>query len=285
VDVTVRRARQEDLDACARVCFRAFRAIAERHGFPPDFDSEETARLAFGSFVSDPLTYGVVAEQAGRVVGSTFIHDRRPVAGVGPVTVDPSAQDVGIGRRMMEAILEWAWGQEFPAIRLVQSAYHTRSLALYASLGFQVREPLTCLQGPAIRESVPGYQVRPAVAEDLTSCEGLCEMTHGFARRSELTRGVERGAALVVEREGRITGYASELAFWGHGVGETDQDVQALIAAAPTFGGPGFLVPARNAAMLRWGLSRGLRIVQPMTLMTIGWYQEPASAYLPSVGF
>jgi GNAT superfamily N-acetyltransferase len=285
VDASIRPAESKDLAACARVCYRAFRAIAERHGFPPDFDSEESARLALAMFDSNPLTYGVVAEREGQIVGSTFIHDRRPVAGVGPVTVDPSAQDDGIGRRMMEDVLDWAREREFPTIRLVQSAYHTRSLALYASLGFDVREPLACFQGPPIGESIPGCQVRQAMAEDQTSCDDLCEAVHGFSRRFELARGIERGAAMVVEREGRITGYASEVAFWGHGVGETDHDLKALMAAAPSFGGPGSLVPARNAGLLRWCLARGLRIVQPMTLMTLGWYQEPTAPYFPSVGF
>jgi len=285
VDASIRPAESEDLVACAGVCYRAFRAIAEQHGFPPDFDSEESARLAMATFDSNPLTYGVVAERGGQIVGSTFIHDRRPVAGVGPVTVDPSAQDDGVGRRMMEDVLDWAWEREFPAIRLVQSAYHTRSLALYASLGFDVREPLSCFQGPPIGESIPGYAVRRATAEDQTACDDLCSVVHGFSRRFELARGIERGAAMVVEREGRITGYASELAFWGHGVAETDEDLKALIAAAPSFGGPGFLVPSRNAGLLRWCIARGLRIVQPMTLMTFGWYQEPTSAYFPSVGF
>jgi GNAT superfamily N-acetyltransferase len=285
VDVSIRPAESTDLDACARVCYRAFRAIAERHGFPPDFDSQESARLALATFASNPLTYGVVAERGEQVVGSTFIHDRRPVAGVGPVTVEPSVQDAGLGRRMMEAVLDWAREREFPAIRLVQSAYHTRSLALYASLGFDVREPLSCFQGPPIRESIPGCDVRQATAEDLASCDDLCEVVHGFARRFELARGVERAAAMVVERAGRITGYASEVAFWGHGVAETDDDLKALIVAAPSFGGPGFLVPARNSAVLQWCLARGLRIVQPMTLMTLGWYQEPSGAYFPSVGF
>jgi hypothetical protein len=186
---------------------------------------------------------------------------------------------------MMQAIMEWARQRGFPSVRLVQSAYHTRSLALYASLGFDAREPLSCLQGPAIAQSLPGRRVRAATAEDITACNDLCQSVHGFARSFELTRGAERGAALLVEREGRVTGYASELAFWGHAVAETDQDLEALIAAAPGFGGPGFLVPTRNTAVLRWGLAHGLRIVQPMTLMTTGWYQEPSGAYLPSVGF
>jgi hypothetical protein len=30
-------------------------------------------------------------------------------------------------------------------------------------------------------------------------------------------------------------------------------------------------------------LEQGLRVVQPMTLMTMGLYNEPVGAYLPSV--
>jgi hypothetical protein len=34
---------------------------------------------------------------------------------------------------------------------------------------------------------------------------------------------------------------------------------------------------------MRWCLNSGLRITQPMTLMTVGLYNEPAGAYLPSI--
>ncbi len=34
---------------------------------------------------------------------------------------------------------------------------------------------------------------------------------------------------------------------------------------------------------LAWCLDHGLRIVQLMTLMTLGLYNEPAGAYLPSI--
>jgi hypothetical protein len=37
--------------------------------------------------------------------------------------------------------------------------------------------------------------------------------------------------------------------------------------------------------MLRWCLDNGLRIVQPMTLMSKGLYNEPAGAWLPSIFF
>jgi hypothetical protein len=68
-------------------------------------------------------------------------------------------------------------------------------------------------------------------------------------------------------------------------VAESNLDLQALIAAAEGFGGPGILVPTRNAELFRWCLANGLRVVEPMTLMTVGLYNEPAGAYLPSITY
>jgi hypothetical protein len=90
---------------------------------------------------------------------------------------------------------------------------------------------------------------------------------------------------VVVERGGGITGYASALAFFGHTTAETNLDLQALIGSVDSFGGPGILVPARNGALFQWCLANGLRVVQPMTLMSTGLYNEPAGAWLPSILF
>jgi hypothetical protein len=79
--------------------------------------------------------------------------------------------------------------------------------------------------------------------------------------------------------------YASSVGSFGHAVGETNEDLKALIVTAPTFHGAGILVPTRNAGLFRWCLENGLRVVQPMTLMTMGLYSEPAAAYLPSILF
>jgi hypothetical protein len=51
-------------------------------------------------------------------------------------------QDSRIGRRLMGDVLDRAAGRKFAGVRLVQAAYHSRSLALYAKLGFDVRETL-----------------------------------------------------------------------------------------------------------------------------------------------
>ena len=75
-----------------------------------------------------PGFYSVVAELDGRVVGSNFLDERSAIAGVGPITVDPSVQDRGIGRRLMQAVLDRAAARRFAGVRLVQAAYHSRSL-------------------------------------------------------------------------------------------------------------------------------------------------------------
>ena len=137
--------------------------------------------------------------------------------------------------------------------------------------------------GPAIAKTIPGCKVRPALPADLAGCNALCLRVHGHHRGGELADAIAQNAASVVERSGRLTGYATPVAFFGHAVGETNDDLKALIASALSFPGPGLLVPSRNGELMRWSLAQGLRIVQSMTLMTMGLYNEPSGAWLPSV--
>lgn len=227
--------------------------------------------------------HSVIAEIGGRVVGSNFLWEGDTIAGVGPITVLPGVQNGGVGRRLMEQVLERAHARRHVGVRLVQSAYHGRSLSLYTKLGFQAREPLTALQGSPLNLELPGYEVRPATADDLNACDALCRDVHGHDRHGEVAHAIMDGAARVVEHSGRITGYATGIGFFAHAVGRTNEELKALIGAAPQFHGPGFLLPTRNAELLQWCLSHRLRVVQPMTLMSRGLYQKPAGAFLPSV--
>ena len=75
------------------------------------------------------------------------------------------------------------------------------------------------------------------------------------------------------------------MGFFGHTVGESNIDVMALIAGSGPFHGPGIFIPSRNTELFRWCLTQGLRVMQPMTLMSMGLYNEPKGAFLPSVTF
>jgi GNAT superfamily N-acetyltransferase len=282
---TIRRATLDDAPACGEICYRAFSNINREHGFSPDIPSREAGIGLLSTLFSHSGYYCVVAEVDGRIAGSNCMDERCAIAGIGPITVDPNVQNRGVGRKLMDAVLLRARESNFAGVRLVQAAFHNRSLSLYTMLGFDIREPLSVMQGPPIRKNIEGCTARPASAADLELCNLLCRKVHGHDRGGDLSEAIKLGSAAVTERHGRITAYATSLAFFGHAVGETNLDIQALISAAASFQGPGFFVPSRNAEMLRWCLANGLRIVEPMTLMTMGLYNEPAGAYLPSILF
>ena len=280
---TLRRATPDDAVACGQICYDAFSAINDAHGFASEFPSAEVAAGLLGMLLQHPRFYGVVAERDGRIIGSNFLDERSTIAGVGPITVDPAVQNQGVGRRLMQDVIDRAASRNVAGVRLCQAAFHRRSLCLYTTMGFRTREPLSVMNGPPLHRSIAGYHVRAAGLSDLDACNALCFDVHGFDRGGELKDAIGEETATVVERDGRITGYATAIGFFAHSVARSNQDLMALIAAAPEFTGPGFLLPTRNYEVFAWCLANGLRLVQPMTLMTTGLYNEPAGAYLPGV--
>ena len=281
--VRLRRATDADIPECGRICYEAFGAIAGAHGFPMDWRSEEVAVRVIAARLEHALTYGVVAEVDGRVAGSAFLKEYHPVGAIGPVTVTPRLQGGEVGRLMMEHLLERARAAGLDGTRLVQAAYNTQSLALYTKLGFQVRELLACLHGNPIAMRMRGHRVRAGREEDGAACNGLCLRLHGYARSEDIEEGLRLRSLTVVEREGGIAGYTTGIHFRGHTVARTNEDAMALIAAAEDLPDPGLLMPARNVELLRWALGNGLRITQPLTLMTQGFYRAPEGAFLPSI--
>lgn len=283
MSLNLRAPRGDDAAVLGDICFRAFAAVSQAHGFKPDFPAPEAAIGMMRGLLQSPRAFGVVAEVDGRVAGSNFLDERGTVSGVGPITIDPELQNRGVGRALMQAVIERSDAQGFAGIRLLQAGYHMRSLSLYLSLGFEVREHIACVQGPRIGSAIDGAHVRPATPDDLAAANAVCFRVHGHDRSGELADAIDAGTARVVERGGRITGYASALAFFGHSVGETDDDLKALIGAAEAFGGAGILIPSRNGEVLRWCLANGLRITQSLTLMARGLYGEPQGAWMPSI--
>jgi hypothetical protein len=235
-------------------------------------------------WIPHPSVWGVVAEINGRIVGSNFIDERNPIRGVGPITVDPEGQNAGVGRKLMKAVMER--GEGAAGIRLLQDAFNMRSLSLYESLGFDVKEPVAVMTGKPRSRPVQGVVVRPLREGDLEGCEALCKRVHGFERTNELRDAIQAFAPIVAVREGRVAAYASTVTFWpmNHGVAETDDDMKALLlgAAAAVEDPLAFLVPLRTD-LFRWGLGEGLRLVKPMNLMALGEYQEPRGSWFPSV--
>jgi GNAT superfamily N-acetyltransferase len=285
MNLNLRLGKPQDAEPCGVICYQAFKTISEHHNFPADFPTSEPAIGLLSMLLSREDVYSVVAEVDGKQVGSNFLWQTGLVAGVGPITVDPTVQNTAIGRRLMDDVLRYAEEKGFASVRLVQAAFHNRSLSLYTKLGFDTREPLSAISGPILNLRMSSYSVRPANEGDLEECNILCRKIHGHDRGSELRDAITQGTANVVEHLGRISGYATAVGFLGHAVGESNEELKALIGAATEFSGPGFLLPTRNSELMRWCLANGLRVIQPLTLMSKGLYNEPHGAFLPSILF
>ncbi len=288
MSVQIRTMKQEDVEPCGRICHEAFKTLAERHNFRPDFPTAEFAIEFAQSLYASPQAYGVVAESDGRVVGSNYLWEYDAIRAVGPITVDTSAQAKGAGRKLMEAVIERGQGSE--GIRLVQDSFNMASLSLYTNLGFDVKEPLVLIEGEVKGALPSGVEVRPIRDEDFEECGKLCARTHGFERTGELKNTPPFLKSFVALREGRITAYTSSPNFWplNHAVAETEEDMEALLVGAGNLleGQPlSFLLPTRQSELFRWCLKRGMRAIKPMTLRVMGKYNEPRMPYLPSVGY
>lgn len=280
--ITIRRARPDDREILTTICFEAFFGINSRHNFPPDFPNREVAAGLVEHLLHAPDMYSAVAEIGGRVVGSNFLWEGDHVAGVGPITVAPDAQG-GVGRALMQDVIDYADRKRFPSVRLVQAAFNTTSMSLYTKLGFDVREPLVCMNGPALNLRIASHDVRTATLDDLDACADVCQRVHGHTRRGDFCGGIAMGSAKVVEQGGRIVGYTAGIGFMSHTVALENSGLMALIGAAEQFLGPGMLLPSRNSEVFRWCLANGLRVTQPLTLMSRGLYNEPRGAFLPSI--
>jgi GNAT superfamily N-acetyltransferase len=281
---TVREMGPEDVKESARICFEAFGGIDDYHRFPRDFPSLEFTERVMEDFVASPFSWGVVAEVDGQIVGSNFLLESDPIRGLGPISVDPDHHGRGVGRKLMEALIER--GKGAPGIRLLQDSFNMLSLSLYASLGFEEREPVVVMSGKPTSGPVDGIEVRPLREADLDECEALCRKVHGFERTNELRGAMQAFAPFVALRDGRVSAYATALTLWpiAHGVAETDLDMEALLrgVAAAVDDPLAILVPLRSG-LFHWCLAERLRTLKPMNLMTLGFYQEPRGSWFPSV--
>lgn len=285
MSLVLRPAKLEDSPAIGRITFEAFTRIAKAHGFPPDFPNADLPAGIYSHAIQADSAFVIVAQFDDTIVGANILWENNPIAGIGPLSVDPKFQSESVGRKLMQAAVERAQENEFSGVRLVQSLFNCQSTALYTKLGFELVEPLTVFYGNTKSSSVSGHSVRSATIEDTSDCNNLCTRIHGHDRPGDLDDAIRQGSASVVQRNGKITGYATQIGYMGHAVGETNEDIKALIANSNEIFGPGFHVPSRNHNLMQWCLSEGLRIRQPMALMKTGIYHEPKGAYIPSIIF
>lgn len=276
--ITIRKAIQNDIEACAEAMYVAFITVDKKHGFPSYFTDLNHAKDAARSLITNPHGYGIVATDNTQVIASAFMNEKRPIRAIGPVSVHPNYQGRGIGRQLMEHLLDRA--QDAPSVRLTQDAFNTTSLSLYTSLGFALVESLVWIEGKFknMPQNVP--QISPITQKSRADCVALCQKVMGFDRVPDNLTD-----AYCIIQNGHITAYTIGLSTDGYTVAETEDDMQALMLsiAAQKPGTLSCLIPTRHTSLLLWCLTEGFKIRKPLNLMVKGHYQIPNGIYFPNL--
>jgi len=135
-----------------------------------------------------------VAESGGRIAGSSGVDEREIIAGIGPITVTSAVQNLGVGRKLMEAVMDHTEPRGAAGTRLVQAA--------------------SCLHGRPLKQSAPGCKLGWAQPDDMDQCNSLARRVHQCTDSIAALiwrQTMNPGTATVVDRGARVTGYASPL--------------------------------------------------------------------------
>ena len=112
------------------------------HGCPPIFQGgPRVAEVFYDVYEELDPGFNVVAEnpETGRLMGSCFYHPRQHHVSLGIMTVHPNYAGMGVGRALLQHIMDFTDAGGYPALRLTQSAINVDSFSLYNKAGFVPR--------------------------------------------------------------------------------------------------------------------------------------------------
>jgi GNAT superfamily N-acetyltransferase len=230
---------------------------------------EEDWRFAF------ELGHGVAVETDGGLAATALWWPyEKAFASFGMIIVAPQLQGRGIGRMLMEELLRQADGR---AIVLNSTR---EGLRLYDQLDFvaygQVNQHQAVLAAAPSNSPVNGV-VRPLRAEDIAQIRDLDCRASGMGRARLLDALFVVGKVAVIERDGRVQGYACVRPF-GRGVvvgpvaARDTMDAKALVAtlAADHRGGLVRIDVPATSGLSPWLEEIGLRHVDQVVSMARG---------------
>jgi len=298
----IRNMRPEDLSAVADIFYHAFNDFNASVGLPKEWESIEMANGLVSALYHHPNYTAWVAEDTNksRVVGSMFLDLSDEVMAPGPLSIASDAQNVKVGRALMDYMKAYCIAIGKPDIRFVQVGNNVKSFALYSSLGYIPRDTLTMMQGRASQELAQQYrqqyEVRRMLPEDVDICSQLYQDTVGVNRYHDINNSLNPQSpynpyvVLDKSQNGKIVGYTTGFFLLGHGIYATEEAFQALfsIVSAQSEQESVFHLRAQHYPnVLYWAICQAkARVVRQQIFMTHGKYREPEGClYFPGMGY
>ena len=224
---------------------------------------------------------GFVAEENGTLVGTGLCWKFGTThASLGMIIVAPERQGKGIGRELMNLVLEELGD------RCILLTATPAGQPLYEKLGFVPTGSVVHHQGTMQKTSavaLPGGEhIRPVAAGDLQALAALATRALGMPREELMTQFLDVAEGVLIERNGEAIGFSMMRRF-GHGhvigpvVAPDTERARALIAYwAGAYAGSFVRVDVTGESGLSaWVESLGLALVGPSVRMARG--QAPVS--------
>lgn len=219
---------------------------------------------------------GFVAEEDGVLAGTALCWKYgADHAALGMIIVAPDRQGHGIGRALMELVLDEL------GPRSIQLTATPAGQPLYEKLGFVACGSVDQHQG-TLRPAPPvqlaaGERIRPATAGDLPALAPLAACALGVPRDEVLAHLLDVGAGVLLEKEGAPLGFSMIRPFGlGHMIGPVvapdAASAQALIGhwAASHAGGIVRVDVSGDSGLGPWVESLGLALAGPSVRMVRG---------------
>ena len=149
-EVTVRPATDDDVEAAVEVQAAAFADLDRRNNEPehPLTDAQRKRAIQrHHHFIAHDPAGSWVAVDGHQVVGCGLALRRDNLWGLSLLVVDPSAQSLGVGRRLIDATLTYAEGCERGVIL---SSNDARAMRTYATSGFELFPQVAASGTPSV---------------------------------------------------------------------------------------------------------------------------------------
>jgi GNAT superfamily N-acetyltransferase len=211
LDITVRPLQESDLDSAdhiMRLAFGTFIGLPEPAQFMGDADYVRTRWRANPSAA-------FAAEAEGRLVGSNFATNWGSVGFFGPLTIHPEFWDRGVGKRLMEPIVDLftQWGTTHAG--LFTFPHSQKHVGLYQKFGFWPRFLTALMSKPVEKKNSDAEWSTFSEARDreaiISACHVLTDTIYqGLDLRNEIEAVANQylGDTVLLWRADRLAGMA-----------------------------------------------------------------------------
>ena len=294
----------DDRSAYSHMLHRAFNTWYGARGWPSDYFgcTPEQAGIFLDIYgdISPGCSVAAFDPSSGEIMGACFYHPREHHVSLGVMSVSPDYFKRGVGRALVNHIVEFTESNQYPALRLVGSAINMDSFSLYNRSGFVPRgsyhDMVIAVPATGLAVDYPlRKQVRDATLADLDAMAALEIEVSGISRVSDYRYAIEnpRGmlhAQAFENSDGSLEGFmisiqCHALNMLGPCVARSEKATLALLLqATERFRSqvPLFVIPMDKRELVETLYEWGARNVETHLFQVRGKFQPFNGVSLPS---